>query len=60
MEILISSSIPPMLSAQFREYKTSSTHNIEGVFIVAPEKISLLNFCSFANLKILGIGQGGV
>ena len=43
-----------------KESNESSTHYIEGVFILFPSNIDLLNFFSEANLNIFGIGHNGV
>ena len=43
-DISINFEIPPTSFDQLREFKTSSTLIIEGVLIVAPEKIPDINF----------------
>src|SRR6187551_2534500 len=55
-----SSGTPPTLSAQRRLSSASSTHNIEGVLMVEPLKMSSFSLPPLSRRKILGSGQGGV
>ena len=59
-DLSTSSSNPPMLFDHSRLSIKSSTHNIEGVLIVDPLKISKFIFFSFLKFNNFGIGQIGI
>ena len=58
-DLLNNSSRPPISSDQFNPSMASSTHSIEGVFIVFPSNIPEISFFLLAILKTLGMGHGG-
>ena len=60
MDLLISADNPPTSLVQLSASKKSSTHNMDGVFMVAPENISRFNLPFFLSWNNFGIGQGGL